>query len=95
MKNKIKRNKNKKIIKINNSLQLPRRLRVVEVAHSALDAFIYRLSNVGPHFNNCVVDPQNYGPNWSLCCDIESSIATEFSVFVAGLCCSLLLSITT
>ena len=57
--------------------------------HSALDAAIYRLSNVGPHFNNCVVDPKNFGPNWSLCRDIESSVATEFSVFVAGLCRSM------
>ena len=31
------------------------------------------------------MDPQNYGPNWSLCRDIESSFTTEFSVFVTGL----------
>ena len=35
------------------------------------------------------MDPQNYGLNWSLCRDIESSVATEFSVFVAGLCHSM------
>ena len=27
------------------------------------------------------MDPQNSGPNWSLCRDIESSVATELSVF--------------
>ena len=61
----------------------------MEAAHSALDVSIYRLSNVGPHFNNCVVDPQNFGPNWSLCRDIESFVVTEFSVFVAGFCRSI------
>ena len=35
---------------------------------------IYKLSNVGPHFINCVVDPQNYGPNWSLCRNIKRSV---------------------
>ena len=30
------------------------------------------------------MDPQNSGPNWSLCRDIESSIATELLVFVAS-----------
>ena len=63
--------------------------------HSALDASIYRLSNVRPHFNNCIVDPQNYGPNWSLYRDIESSIAIEFSVFVVGLCRSMQFSVAT
>ena len=43
----------------------------------ALEASIYRLSNVGPYFINCIVDPQNSGPNWSLS-------ATELSVFVAA-----------
>ena len=47
----------------------------------------------GPHFNNCVVDPQNSNPNWSLCRDIESFVATEFSVFVAGLFRSMQFSI--
>ena len=61
----------------------------MEAAHSALDASIYRLSNVRLHFNNCVVDPQNFGPNWSLCRDIESSVVTEFLVFVAGFCHSM------
>ena len=60
-----------------------------------LDAFIYRLSNVGPHFNNCVVDPQNYGPKWSLCRDIESSVTTQFSVFVVGLYRSMQFSFAT
>ena len=65
----------------------------MEVVHSALDASIYRLSNVGPHFNNCVVDAQNSGPNWSLFRDIESFVATEFLVCVAGLCCSMHFSV--
>ena len=77
------------------SLQLPRRPGVAEVGHNALDVSIYRLSNVGSHFNNCVVDPQNSSPNWSLYRDIESSVATEFSVFVVGLCRSLLFSVAT
>ena len=50
----------------------------------ALEACIYRLSNVEPHFINCVVDPQNFDPNWSLCRDIERFVATELSVFVAS-----------
>ena len=66
----------------------------MEVAHSSLGAYIYRISNVGPHFINCIVDPQNYGPNWSLYHDIERYFATEFSVFVAGLCCSMQSSVT-
>ena len=61
----------------------------MEVVHNALDASIYRLPNVEPHFINCVVDPKNSSLNWSLCHDIESSIATEFSVFFAGLCRSI------
>ena len=73
-----------KIIKIYKSLQPARRLGVAEVAHIALEACIYRLSNVRPHFINCVVDPQNSGPNWSLCRDIESSVMTKLSVFVAA-----------
>ena len=58
-------------------------------AHIALEASIYRLSNVGLHFINCVVDPQNSCPNWYLCRDIESSIETELLVLVAGLCRSM------
>ena len=81
MENKIKRKK--KIIKIYKSLQPPRRPELVEAAHIALEVSIYRLSNVGPHFINCIVDPQNYGPNWSLCRNIESFVVTELSVFVA------------
>ena len=46
---------------------------------------VYRLLNVGPHFINCIVDPQNSGPNWSLSRDLESSVTTEFSVFGLGL----------
>ena len=72
--NEIKIKKNK----IYKSLQLPRCLRVAEAAHSALDAYIYRLPNVGPHFINCVVDPQNSCPNLSLYRDIESYVVTEF-----------------
>ena len=64
-------------------------------AHSALDVSIYRLSTVRWHFNNCVVDPQISGPNWSFCRDIESSIATESLIFVAGFCRSLLFPVTT
>ena len=30
--------------------------------------------------------PKIYSPNLSLCRDIESSVVTEFSVFVFGLC---------
>ena len=76
-------NKRKKI-KIYKSLQPPRHPRVAEAAHIALEACIYRLSNVRPHFINCVVDSENSGPNWSLCHDIESSIGTKISVFVAA-----------
>ena len=67
----------------------------MEAAHSALDASIYRLPNVWPHFINCVVDPQNYGPNWSVFQNIESYVTTEFSVFVADLCCSMQSSVAT
>ena len=56
---------------------------------------IYILPNVGPHFINCVVDPQNSGPNWSLCRDLESFDATDFSVFVVVLCRSMQSSIAT
>ena len=76
---KIKKIKKKK--KIYKSLQLPRRPGITEVEHSALDASIYRLPNVGLHFISRVVDPQNSGPNWSLCHDIESFVVIEFSVF--------------
>ena len=41
------------------------------------------------------MDPQNSGPNCSLCCDIESFIATEFLVFVASLYRSLFFSVAT
>ena len=67
----------------------------MEAAHSALDASIYRLSNVGLHFNNCVMDPHNSCPNWSLCRDIKSSVVIEFSVFVVGLCHSMQSSVAT
>ena len=33
-----------------------------EVAHNALDAYIYRFSNDGPHFKVEIVDPQKSGP---------------------------------
>ena len=52
--------------------------------HIALETCIYRVSNVGPHFINCVVDCQNYGPNWSLYHDIERSVAPKLSVFVTA-----------
>ena len=76
MENKIKIKKNKEKIKIYKSLQLPRCPEVTEAPHSALDASIYKISNVGPHFNNYVVDPQNSFPNWSICCDIKSYVTT-------------------
>ena len=41
------------------------------------------------------MEPQNSGPNWSLCHDLESSIAIEFSVFVADFCRCLLFLVTT
>ena len=67
------------------SLQPPRNHRAAEKdAYIALEACTYKLSNVEPHFNNCVVDSKNYGPNWYLCRDIERSIATELSVFVTA-----------
>ena len=81
--------------KIYKSLQLPRRPGVAEAAHSVLDASTYRLSNVEQHFNNCVVDLQNSDPHWSLYRYVESSVATEFSVFVTGLCRSMQSSIET
>ena len=55
-----------------------------KAAHIALEACIYRLSNVRPHFINYIVDPQNSGSNWSLCQDIESFVVTELPVFVAS-----------
>ena len=63
--------------------------------HSALDTSIYKISNVGQHFINYVVDPQNSGLNWSLCSDIESFVAIEFSVFVNGLYHSMQSSVAT
>ena len=51
--------------------------------HTDVLEFIYRLSNVGLHFINCAVDPQNSGSNWSLCRDIESFVETKLLVFVA------------
>ena len=66
------------------SLQPPRNPRAAEAAHITLEVCIYRLSNVGPHFINYIVDLQNSGPNWSLCHNIESSVATEPPVFVAS-----------
>ena len=68
---------------------------VAEAVHSALDASIYRLDNVGPHFINYFVDPQNSGLNWSRYHDIESSVTTEFSVFFSSLCRRMQSSITT
>ena len=82
MENKI--NRKRKNIKIYKSLQPLKRPRVAEAAHIALEVSIYRLSNVWPHFINCVVDPQNSGLNWSLCHDIESSVMAELSIFVTA-----------
>ena len=92
MENKIKRkkkNKNKSVFNYLDVLEL-RKLRTLPI-----EASIYRLSNVGPYFINCVVDPQNSGPNRSLCPDIESSVAIESLVFCRCLCCSFLFSVTT
>ena len=76
-------NKRKKI-EIYKSLQPPRCPAVAEAVHIALEACFYRLSNVRPHFINCIMDPQNYGPNWSLCSNIERSVVTELLVFVVA-----------
>ena len=77
--------KKKKIyIYIYKSLYPPKRLGVSEAVHIALEACIYRLSNVGPYFINCVVDSKNYGPNWALCRDIARFVATELSAFIAA-----------
>ena len=73
----------------------PEILESPKTAHIALEARIYRLSTVGPHFINCIVDPQNYGPNWSLCRKIESSVATEPPVFVASSVLASRFSVTT
>ena len=63
--------------------------------HSALDASIYRLSNVGSHFKIALSIPKYYSPNWSLCCDIETYVATELLIFIAGFYCSMQFSIAT
>ena len=55
--------------------------------------YIYRLSNVGLQDN--VVDPQISGPNWSFCRDIESSVATDSSVFAPGFYHGLQFSVAT
>ena len=66
------------------SLQSPKNPRAAKAAHITLEACIYMLSNVGSHFINCIVDPQNSGLNWSLFHDIESSVVTEPPVFVTS-----------
>ena len=76
--------KKKEIKKCTRVFNHPKILELSKAAHIALEACIYRLSTVGPHFINCIVDPQNSGPIWSLCHDIESSVATEPPVFVAS-----------
>ena len=80
-------NERKKIkikIKCTRVFNHPEILELPKATYIALKACIYRLSNVGPHFINCIVDPENSGPNWSLCRDIESSITIELPVFVAS-----------
>ena len=84
MENKIKKKKKKKNFKIYQSLKPPRSHGIAKAAHIALEVCIFRLSNVGPHFINCVVDPQNSGPNWSICRNIKKSVVTELSVFVVA-----------
>ena len=58
----------------------------MEVAHSALDASIYRLSNVGPYFKTALWIPKYSSPNLLLCRDIENYVTTECLVFVVGFC---------
>ena len=69
---------------LNRVFNHPEILELSKATHIALEACIYRLSNVGPHFINCIVDSHNSGPNWSLCRDIERSVTTKLSVFVAA-----------
>ena len=40
------------------------------------------------------MDPQNSGPDRILCCNLEVFMI-EFSIFVAGLCCSMQSSVAT
>ena len=78
----MEKKKNKK--KCTSVFNHPEILESPRTTHIALDARIYRLSTVGPHFINCIMDPQNYGLNWSLCRNIESYVATKPPVFVAS-----------
>ena len=71
----------KKITKVLNHQEI---LELSKVAHIALEDCIYRVSNVEPHFINCVVDSPNSGPNWFLCHDIERFVATKLSIFVVA-----------
>ena len=74
----------KKIKKCTRVFNHPEILESPRTLHIALEARIYRLSIVGPHFINCIVDPKNSCLNWCLCRDIESYVATEPLVFVAS-----------
>ena len=90
--NKMENKRKIKKEKIYKSLQLPRSPVLAEVVHNALDGSIYRLSNVVPHFNNCVMDPQKSCPNQSLYRNIESYIPMQFSVQTYSLGFSWILS---
>ena len=76
-----KKNKIKKCTRVFNHLEF---LELSKAGHIALKACIYKLSTIGPHFIDYIVDPQNFGPIWSLYHDIESFVATEPPVFVAS-----------
>ena len=76
-----KKNKIKKCIRVFNH---PEFLELPKAGHIALEVCIYKLSTIGPHFIDYIVNPQNLGPIWSLYRDIESFVATEPLVFVAS-----------
>ena len=67
----------------------------MEATHSALDVYIYILSNVGPHLKIALWIPKYSGPNWLLYRDIENYVATELLVFVAGFCRGMQFSVAT
>ena len=66
----------------------------MEATHSALNASIYKLSNVRLHSKIALWILKYYGPNWSLCHDIENYVATKCLVFIVGFCRSMQLSVS-